>query len=254
MPFINFNSDDSKRKETSFAKQSALRLYTILKSRRKMFRKLNVATWTTEFENLLSSTSEDRITRALNWYEDNVGNENVPKAYSAKSFRIHFIRIEKRMIEKGVSTGEVELSPLSRKITARVSTKFWPLGCRDEVPLLIEQSVLFHSQFVKAFQKVEMRMRDKRPSKKDELFRRRMIRFIYYIKGRYILHHTFVERYVLEVQKRLQGWKSWTGSLLSYSMDIDQQTFRFIGRSFAADWGIPSLWDTLMALVRKELK
>jgi len=86
----------SRQAETpsKFDKDSSKDLQQIILSQKNI--KLNTLNWPNTFRKLrtINKVSEARITKVMEWYEENIGDDYTPVVYSAKSFRDKFSRLE----------------------------------------------------------------------------------------------------------------------------------------------------------------
>ncbi|MBW8042450.1 MAG: hypothetical protein FVQ85_20980 [Planctomycetes bacterium] len=75
------------------------KLYRALRAKDKIFRKVNKKQWICQFEKLRTSDGVKKkdIKKVLLWYIDHVGEDYMPEAFSAKSFRSKFEQIAAAM-------------------------------------------------------------------------------------------------------------------------------------------------------------
>jgi len=93
---IDFGGKQQINNRQSFDKKCCQKLIELLQTRRKVFRKINLANWITTFKKLRidDGIKKSRIKKVLIWYIKHFGEDYVPEAYSAKSFRDKFLQIE----------------------------------------------------------------------------------------------------------------------------------------------------------------
>ena len=86
-------------KAEDFASPLVQQLHAALKKKRKIMREPNNQMWLASFRGLIQDVSDaKRVRRVLRWYCQHIGEQFVPKAFSAASFREKFIDIEDAMI------------------------------------------------------------------------------------------------------------------------------------------------------------
>jgi hypothetical protein len=87
------------KKQDRFYYKRSIQLSNALKSKRKIFRKLNIDKWSIEFKKLHieDEVKKSKIKEVLSWYVKHIGEDFVPEVYSAKSFRLKFEKIVSAM-------------------------------------------------------------------------------------------------------------------------------------------------------------
>ena len=99
----------SQNIKKTFEHICVITLENLLRSKRKLFRKVNQKQWILYFQKFRHNHGfeKQRIKKVLIWYTKHFGEEFVPQAYSAKSFCDKFLNIENAMerwdklVEKG---------------------------------------------------------------------------------------------------------------------------------------------------------
>ena len=94
--------EDKVKKQDRFYFKRSIQLYNILKSKRKIFRKVDISKWSTQFKelHLKDGIEKSEIKRVLVWYLKHIGEEYMFKAYSASAFRKKFDSIAEKMQEQ----------------------------------------------------------------------------------------------------------------------------------------------------------
>jgi hypothetical protein len=87
-------SGDSKTTPNSFDKAASTKLYSIILTQKNI--NLNTRQWPDIFRRLrtVNKIPPQRIRKVLDWYGENIGEEFVPVAHCARTFREKFSRIE----------------------------------------------------------------------------------------------------------------------------------------------------------------
>ncbi len=112
--------DGSVEKESD-ALMLAKRLHRLILSKNKVMREVkNIHTWVKPFAELLDKCPLARIEKVLSWYEKHIGeNKWIPKAYSAETFLVKFVRLEeimKELVEEDNSDYGTSDNPIPFKI------------------------------------------------------------------------------------------------------------------------------------------
>ena len=73
-----------------------------------------IASWANEIRKLVETdgVSIQRVETALDWYEENIGDQYVPVIESGSSLRSKFIKLEDAMRRAGVAPGQPKTSPI----------------------------------------------------------------------------------------------------------------------------------------------
>lgn len=102
------SSFNGKHQINKFDRVCAKKLYEALKAKKKIFRKVNLNKWIFQFKKLRVDEEEkkDRIKKVLLWYIRHIGEEWIPEAFSAMSFREKFENIEAAMERSNKGNGE----------------------------------------------------------------------------------------------------------------------------------------------------
>jgi len=89
----------SENKKKDFSEKCAIRLENVVRSKRKIMRKVNRKQWIAHFREFRnkSGMKKQRISKVLTWYIKHFGEEFTPIAYSAKTFCDKFLNIEDAM-------------------------------------------------------------------------------------------------------------------------------------------------------------
>ncbi len=101
-------------KVSKFDKLSASKLHKALQVKKKIYRKVNKRQWILQFKKLRidDGVKKKDIKEVLSWYIRHIGEEFVPQAYSAKSFREKFDQIFAAMEQGNKGKGEPEDFPV----------------------------------------------------------------------------------------------------------------------------------------------
>ena len=107
--------------EVDLAKQ----LKTALQKKNKLMRRSAVSKWATEFKKFQKDTEVEwsRIQSVMSWYCDHIGQEYLPRAYSAASFCDKFNQIEDQM-EGPTSKLEKEEDEFAQRVVAAEHQRF----------------------------------------------------------------------------------------------------------------------------------
>lgn len=89
---------DTNRKE-GFADRKAKALHNALAEKRKLMRKVDISKWATVIKRFIneSGIAEDEFGTVLDWYMQRIGDQYIPRAYSATAFCERFVDIADAM-------------------------------------------------------------------------------------------------------------------------------------------------------------
>lgn len=118
----------------------ATRLRAAVKTKRKLMAVVNLHYWIKEFVALRAQVSAARLEPVLTWYELHIDEGHVPQAYSARSFRFFFSKIEERMMQCSETMVEVVKEP-ARKLVLRLTNDHkYPPEIVVQLPVLVQHS------------------------------------------------------------------------------------------------------------------
>jgi hypothetical protein len=85
-----------------------------------------IKSWSNDFRRLVeeNDVAVERIEKALNWYEKNIGGEYIPVIESGKSFRDKFSKLESAMKRKPCKNYQPEPSIVENGITFNLNRKW----------------------------------------------------------------------------------------------------------------------------------
>lgn len=102
--------ENSKHQINKFDRVCAKKLRKALQAKKKIFRKINLNKWILQFKRLRVDDEVEKkdIKKVLLWYIRHIGEDYVPEAYSAKSFKDKFDQIVAAMKRSNKGNGEFE--------------------------------------------------------------------------------------------------------------------------------------------------
>ena len=100
----------------SIDKDLFLQFERVIRTHRKIFRKVYPKKWILEFQKLRRHDGIDAedIKKVVKWYDKHIGEKYIPQAYSASSFRNKFLQLEAAMKRTG---GDITVSKKAKQIT-----------------------------------------------------------------------------------------------------------------------------------------
>jgi hypothetical protein len=139
---------------------AAQQLFEALSEKRKVTSSAKPKNWHAEFRKLRAELGDDeRLRSVLDWYCSHVGQDKVPEAFSASSFREKFIRIESAMTRSANGNGKhpepTELSADGRKVMKYLEPPLseWK-SAAPLMPAAVEQSLAGWRQLKTALRKL----------------------------------------------------------------------------------------------------
>lgn len=199
--------------------------------------------WADEFRILRGELEQDevRVQEVLDWFSDHIGKPYVPEAYSAYGFRKKFLQIESAMKRDKKKNPRVTPSQPALDIADRLGRKHWPKGSKDQIPIVAEVSLQNYTSFLSRVREALADLNE------DEPGAARMGRFIEYLLGKLPSTTHFVESWLAEANRRVQGWESWSGDLTAFAYEMNHKDFQAHGRGLASRWGgSEGPWEKLM--------
>jgi len=216
------NSDGSCR---NLDKTLATFLRSKLSKKRKLIGNSSVLkNWANSFRLLRKEVGEEDLIEVLEWYCSHVGEEFVPVAYSASSFRNKFVRIQdamNRSRKRKQSKPSFSFSPKERKeithiLTYLSSTLNWPKDSSKELPFLIEEAFFIYRNFRTKLYKMKIGLvRCPAPKK-------RIVQIIYDLLPS---TSSFVREWCEQGHSRIANWDEWSGNVNMLRFSLDHKLF-----------------------------
>lgn len=203
-------------------------LITALVHHRKIKGQVRRDRWRVHFRRLRQQDEipKERIQTVLGWYCGHIGEEFVPLAYSADSFRSKFIRIEQAMKRE---FGDVTVSPTARKIVERLEQLSWPKGSKSQLPKVVQLSLEGYRSFRKSL----------RGNNDDSTLSRFILR-------RLPSSEVFVREWMEDVHRQVAGWADWNGRLNSFVVGPEQSGLHLKCYGLAEEYcGDSDRWNRL---------
>lgn len=249
---------ESAYKPKKWDREQAVKLSNAVQRINNLSRKWNLNKWADHFRLLRvnDKIKKHRITKALEWYIQNIGKEYIPQAYSAFSFRQKFMKIE--LAKKRINCNPKKESDLFEKIKDNPISKeaedilivlrdySWPKGTSIDLANTVNNSLKAYSEFLKLFRGLMYELHE---TKKDieEKEIQCLIRFCEYLDGRLESPSYFIERWMMDINVRLNNWEDWSGELSSFEFQIKSKQFQRMGFSWAEDFcGDANRWKDFM--------
>lgn len=217
-----------KTEQSSTAKQMAEQLRHALRQANLLQRAASISGWTAEFILLLKKHTEAEIQPILDWYCKNVNKHPmIPKAYSARSFRLRFnnISIAKRISEDKGNVSTIKVSDRAAALARRLKLHCaWPKLSDHNLPQLVELSLQRLQRFsdvVRAYaihfdkNGKEIVPPDIKWGSKEYWNRRFAMAILDAIRGL----DDFVYEWFARQSRRYSGWVDWNGHLKPIRID-----------------------------------
>lgn len=211
-------------------------------------KRVQAPSWAKQFALLRKSVDEERIRQVLNWYQDNIGGQYVPQAYSAKSFREKFLQIEKAMERDPEYEGEI--SDQARALADQIAQAYdWPKGSARQLARCIDRDIEFYKEFLEDL-KDTINHLTYTDLPKGGVKLRKVRRFAQWLRRDLPPVRMFVLDWYKQTNQRVIGWDNWSGELQPLSIHKDIKRFNKMGRQAATTWGgDPKRWDKLMEVM-----
>jgi hypothetical protein len=198
----------------------AAKLQEALKRRLNYRKAWNQTKWADEFRVLRDTLDQDtdRLEAALDWYCAHAGEEYVPEAFSAGSFRGKFLAVEQQM-KRRLADAPLPLSPEAKEVLVRVDHLVWPKGAKLGLPNMVQRSldnyIAFGNQ-LRAFS--------------DQMFgvqghptrlRLQYANIHSKVKGVYLGGNvSTIRQWVERVHELVADWDDWSGNLKPWAWSV----------------------------------
>lgn len=215
---------------------NATKLHTALVQANKNVRRWSVRSWALDFAKLREDVGELEITKVLLWYSGRIGNEYVPHAYSARSFRAKFDQIRDAMNRHAARNPDVSVTGKAQEIVKMLARWRWPGKCKEELPAAVQLSLDNYRPFWK-----HIRAREKEGD-----------RFCGAVASNFACPNDFVMRW-------FDGWGRWMSNKDDFKgrlipdcvVRLDAKDFQDKGKNLATEYGSVKLWTKLMKELEK---
>lgn len=119
---INNNSGDAANAAAtgeSFEYKLATKLYELLKTHRRVMRKVSLHRWCQDLSALTTNEDQDQVKQVFKWYKAHFTDQYVPKCNSAKSFVEKYVNIkdawERHIKENTKPTDSIKIRELTKE-------------------------------------------------------------------------------------------------------------------------------------------
>lgn len=197
--------------------------------------------------------SEADILRILNWYADHVGEEFIPIAYSGAAFRKKFHAIE-RQARRDISM--VKISKDAAEIGKRLLVLTWPASCNGNIVAAVQTCLTAYEGWLLDRDNFTGKLRSGALACKIKKAEQSRLRNLgdHLIRAMPAPSH-FIQSWMMDVNRRVLGWKDWSGDLTPLLFGAATKRFRAMGRSWAKDFAQdPDRWDRFQETMRKEIE
>lgn len=189
--------------------------------------------WANEFRILRNQVgSADTVQKVLDWYSKHLGEDRVPIAASAKSFRLKFANIEASAKINLRDNPDVVVSPAAKDLGLRLRrTNHWPEAAKTKLDITIQISMnnlaAYLNKLAKKWNTIKPPVLDS-----DSIL---IQGFIMKIKSQ-IGYGSFVEKWMEQVQERITWKGKWKGNILNWAFTEDHKMFEEMGLGWASEY------------------
>jgi hypothetical protein len=200
--------------------------------------------WAVEFRRLHDSfqptgaEAAGRLTTVLSWYVEHIGEQYVPQAFSAESFRVKFDAIEEAMKRHTRDNPDVVPGADALEISERLLMRGWPKGAEAHVPAVVQMCLDFMNSWTDRLYRVDTG--NARLDRFAQELRRHDLGDPY--------HYT--ENWMGGVHRQVRKWADWSGRLTNFVIGPDSKKFNQDGRAAADEiCGDAGAWDGLQRVI-----
>lgn len=220
-------------------KDNADRLYQAVFAAGKVVnRRWSKLDWAKQFTLLRIGCAGADCSENLEWYCAHIGDQYVPQAWSAKSFRLKYPAIicaHERWLKKNPT---VEITDHAKQVFGYIKRLNWPKGSAANLPAAIQLSLDNYRKFIRP---IHLLSEGKGP-------------FRLLSKG--IIHRWGEARHVVQkhfenVWRGVKKWEAWSGDIFRYVWSPAEDSVRQIGLGLAVKWGKQNQWDELLKEIEK---
>lgn len=198
----------------------AAKLQEALKRRLNYRKAWNQTKWADEFRVLRDTLDQDtdRLEAVLDWYCAHAGEEYVPEAFSAGSFRGKFLAVEQQM-KRRLADAPLPLSPEAKEVLVRVDHLVWPKGAKLGLPNMVQRSldnyIAFGNQ-LRAFSDQMLGVQG-HPTR----LRLQYAHIHSKVKGVYLGGNvSTIRQWVERVHELVADWDDWSGNLKPWAWSV----------------------------------
>lgn len=236
----------------------AVKLANAIKAKKLNRYQIRLELWAVEFKRLLAKRDRSEVWKVLDWYIDNLGQEYVPDAFSAESFRKKYERIEVSMCS---DPDAVEVSKEGESILNLLKQTWWPKGADIELPVVVQKSFGNYSKFLDSLKKLKAFVNERQakcPDEEDKMAvkYRRLHLFLNHLftTGKVQNPIPFVTNWFLMINNSVVSWPAWEGGLGRYIWKATSPRFQQIARNWSAEWARDSrLWDMVEEMLKDKI-
>lgn len=197
----------------------AAKLQEALKRRLNYRKAWNQTKWADEFRLLRDTLDQDtdRLEAVLDWYCDHAGEEYVPEAFSAGSFRGKFLAVEQQM-KRRLADAPLPLSPEATQVLEKVDHLVWPKGAKAGLPNLVQRSLDNYVAFG-----ARLRALDAQMAGTGHAFRLKVAfgTIHHRVKGEYLGGNvSTIRKWVERVHEMVADWDDWSGNLKPWAWSV----------------------------------
>lgn len=198
----------------------AAKLQEALKRRLNYRKAWNQTKWADEFRVLRDTLDQDtdRLEAVLSWYCDHAGEEYVPEAFSAGSFRGKFLAVEQQM-KRRLADAPLPLSPEAKEVLVRVDHLVWPKGAKMGLPNMVQRSLDNYIAFGNQLRAFSNQMFE--VPGHPTLLRLQYAHIHSKVKGVYLGGNvSTIRQWVERVHELVADWDDWSGNLKPWAWSV----------------------------------
>lgn len=244
---------DTTEADTATATKLLTAVRKYLGTSHPFVRGTHTTTWAAHIAKLriLDAVPEERITKTVAWYTTHIGDEYVPEAYTAASFRKKYPAIEAAMKRDAGAT--VEVTPDAEVVAGRLRMLGWPKGASGRVPQVAQASLDTYRAWVTGFRRFIDIVKEggvDMPPKE----RKRLERFMAVVWDKIPQSRQFVQGWLTDVHNRVAHWDDWDGDLMKFVFNPNSKRWHATGRGWAEAFsGNPDYWDRMVDIMKREV-
>jgi hypothetical protein len=229
---------------TDFDTNCARVLAEAITGNNKQMARFSIKSWSKQFTILRQTATEEDILQVLQWFKSNIKDQWTPKAYSAKSFRQKFDRIEEAMNRN--KSQDTPISDVARSIYKRLGDLSWKGITGDQVLTTVQISLTNYQEFLAKLQSWEVSCTFMKRAEFVQV--QSIFRFTAnFLNSNLSTDTQFVEKWIRDIHKMVTSFDTWNGDITKQAFTVSNKRFKQQGREWATAYcGDSSRWDKLM--------
>jgi hypothetical protein len=268
--FIKPKTSGSPSVTVTWDDSMAILLYGALKSNTMLARSIrapSMSSWGEQFRILKKIVNPNEIEMVLEWYIKHLKDEYVPKALSAKAFRMKFDSIAEAMKrDSKAPLNDLAISKDALVRAAKYDELNWPTKERDMVPAFIQISMNNYRTFDTALKNLLKELSAESHRKTEQLRKEsglptlvrsshwdntHLVKFIIDV---YPAESSIIDTWIRAVNHIAWKYPGWGGDILKHAFHYNQDRFQLImGRVVSEYRGDGRSWSKVWEMLKQRL-